>query len=100
MENAYDTVFTIALCVLGIFMFICLARTVIGPTTADRIISVNMIGTIVIMIILVLALMKQEGYLVDIALIYGLLSFLAVVLLTRIFIALNRKRGRGRDHHA
>lgn len=100
MENAYNSVFTIAFCVLSVYMFICLIRAIKGPTTADRIISINMIGTIVIMIILLLALMKNEGYLVDIALIYALLSFLAVVLLTRIFIALNRKRGRGGDRNA
>jgi len=100
VESAYELVFTIALCVLGGYMFLCFARAVKGPTTADRIISINMIGTIVIMMIVLLALMMNEGYLVDIALIYALLSFLAVVLLVRIYIALNRKRGGGEDHHA
>ncbi|MBQ3078412.1 MAG: sodium:proton antiporter [Clostridia bacterium] len=100
MENAYELVFTIALCVLGVYMFACLVRAIIGPTTADRVISINMVGTIVIMMILLLALLKNEGYLVDIALIYALLSFLAVVLLVRIFISLNRKRGRKEDPHA
>lgn len=93
MQNAYDIAFTIALCALGLMLFTCLLRLAKGPTTADRVISINMTGTIVIMMIALLALMLNEGYLVDIALIYALLSFLAVVLLTRIYIALNRKRG-------
>ena len=100
MAGAFDAVFTAALVILGIFLAVCLFRAVKGPSTADRIISINMIGTIVIMMILLLSQMMNEGYLVDIAIIYALLSFLAVVLLVRIFIALNRKRGREDDTNA
>lgn len=95
MQSAYNGVFTVALVVLGLLLFVCLFRAVRGPKTADRVISINMTGTIVLMMILLLSQRMREGYLVDIALIYALLSFLAVVLLVRIFIALNRKRGRG-----
>lgn len=100
MAGAFDAVFTAGLVILGLFLAVCLFRAVKGPSTADRVISINMIGTIVIMMILLLSQMMNEGYLVDIALIYALLSFLAVVLLVRIFIALNRKRGREDDSNA
>ena len=92
MAGAYDFVFTGALCALGVLLFACLFRAVKGPGTADRLISVNMTGTVVIIMILFLAMKLDEGYLVDISLIYTLLSFLAVVLLVRIYIALNRRR--------
>ena len=52
-----------------------------------------MTGTVIIAIILILTIMLKEAYLADIALIYALLSFLAVVVLVRIFVALNQKRG-------
>ena len=97
MERAYEIVFTVSLCIFAFYMFICLFRAVKGPSTADRVISINMIGTIVNMIIIVLALMMNEGFLIDIALIYALLSFLAVVLLVRLFISVNAKRGKGED---
>ena len=99
MAEAYDTVFTAALLLLGLGLFACLIRAVRGPSTADRVISVNMAGTLIIMTILLLTLFLKEAYLVDIALIYALISFLAVVLLVRIFVSLNRKRGGedGRD---
>ena len=100
MQSAYNGVFTVALVVLGLLLFVCLFRAVRGPKTADRVISINMTGTIVLMMILLLSQRMREGYLVDIALIYALLSFLAVVLLVRIFIALNRKRGREDDSNA
>ncbi len=50
--------------------------------------------------ILILTIMLKQGYLVDIALIYALLSFLSVVVLVRIFIALNRRRASGEDKNA
>lgn len=97
MERAYEILFSVTLCVLAVYMFICLFRAVKGPSAADRIIAINMIGTIVIMMIVILALMMNEGFLIDIALIYALLSFLAVVLLARLFIANNRLRDKGED---
>ena len=96
MAQAYEFVFVGAICALALCLFACLFRAVKGPSTADRVISINMTGTAVIFIILLLTLFLDEDYLADIALIYALLSFLAVVLLGRIFVSLNRKR-RGED---
>ena len=90
MTQSYTTVFTIVLVVLGVLMLACLLRAILGPRTADRIISINMTGTIAIMIIAVLSVMLRESYLLDIAVIYTLLSFLAVVVLVKIFIGAYR----------
>ncbi len=100
MASAYDILFTSVLTILGIFMFICLFRAVIGPSTADRVISINMIGGIVIMLIVLLSLIMNEGFLVDMAIIYALLSFLAVVILVRIYIVINARREKEEDHNA
>ena len=100
MERAYEIVFTVTLCIFAFYMFICLFRAVKGPSTSDRVISINMIGTLVNMIIIVLALMMNEGFLIDIALIYALLSFLAVVLLVRLFITANAKKRKEEDENA
>ena len=100
MASAYDILFTSVLAIFGVFMFICLFRAVIGPTTADRVISINMIGGIVIMLIILLSLMMNEGFLVDMAVIYALLSFLAVVILGRIYIFINKRREKEEDRNA
>ena len=100
MASAYDILFTSVLAIFGVFMFICLFRAVIGSTTADRVISINMIGGIVIMLIILLSLMMNEGFLVDMAVIYALLSFLAVVILGRIYITINIRREKEEDHNA
>ena len=36
--------------------------------------------------IAILALMQEEGYLVDICLIYAMISFLAVIVLTKVYM--------------
>ena len=100
MDALYELVMTVALIVCGIALFFCLFRAIKGPSTADRLIAVNMTGTVVVAMILVLTVMLEEGYLADIALIYALLSFLAVMVLARIFVALNRQRGEKEAPHA
>ena len=50
-----------------------------------------MITTMVIVMIGVLAVLKDESYLVDICLIYALISFLAVVVLSRIYTGVYRE---------
>ena len=47
--------------------------------------------------ICVLAFLMNEGYLVDIAMIYTMLSFLAVVLLTKIYMGVYREKRRRRE---
>ena len=92
MDNLYTALMQGAMIVLGLCLFVCLFRAVKGPTMADRIVAVNMTGTFVITIILFLSLLMHEDYLVDIALIYAMLSFLAVVLLCRIYIGIYRAK--------
>ena len=92
MDNLYAVLMQGAMIILGLCLFVCLYRAVRGPETSDRIIAINMIGTITIALIILLSLLMQEGYLMDIALIYAMLSFLAVVLLCKIYIGILRAR--------
>ncbi len=78
--------------ILSILLFLCLVRAIIGPKIADRIVSVNMMGTITIVIIAVLTVLLNEGYLADICIIYAMISFLAVVVLTMIYMGIYNKR--------
>ena len=54
------------LSVLAVMLLLCLIRAVIGPRIADRLLAVNMMGTIVMVSIALLAVVKDQGYLVDI----------------------------------
>ena len=83
------------LSVLAVMLVLCLIRAVKGPRIADRLVAVNMMGTMVMVSIAILAVVKDQGYLVDICLIYALISFLAVVVLTRIYTGVYRE---AKDH--
>ncbi len=101
LERAYNILFTTALIVLAILVMLCLVRAIIGPRIADRIVSVNMTGTMVIVMIAILALMLEEGYLVDICIIYAMISFLAVIVLVRVYMGVYRqgKEERQEEKH-
>lgn len=86
LGTAYNIVFSIALCFLAVMIILCLIRAIIGPKVADRIVATNMMGTMVMVIIGILALMLEEGYLADICIIYAMISFLAVIVLTRVYM--------------
>lgn len=81
-----------ALIFLALLIFLSLLRAVLGPSVADRIVAVNTIGTMVMVIIAILAFLLHEGYLVDICLIYAMVSFLAVIVLTKVYLGVYRQR--------
>lgn len=106
LAGAYRILFVAVLIFLAVLLMLCLVRAIIGPRIADRIVAVNMMGTMVMVIIAVLAVMMQEGYLVDICLIYAMISFLAVIVLTKVYMGVylekkekeeNQNAGGGMD---
>ena len=88
--------FVVILIYLACLLVLCLLRAVKGPSIADRLMAVNMMGTMVMVIISILALYLQEGYLVDICLIYAMISFLAVVVLTKVYTGVYLEREQNR----
>lgn len=79
---------------LGICMIACLIAAIRGPELGDRIVAANMIGTLTIVVICLLSYTLNESWLLDVALIYTMISFLAVVVLTRIFIRRYKNHGK------
>lgn len=98
-----DKVLMAVLILLIILVFLCLLRAVKGPSVADRIVSVNMMSTMVMVIIAVMAVLLGEGYLADICLIYAMISFLAVVVLTKVYMGVyiqsKREREKKEEEH-
>ena len=90
MSAAYETLFTITLSILSVLLFPCLLRAIRGPRIADRVVAVNMIGTMTMLAIAVLSMaLPHQSYLLDVCLIYVMISFLAVVVLSKIYITVH-----------
>ena len=85
IEQVYDILLAAAVIVLALLIIVSMVRSVLGPGIADRIIAVNMTGTMIIMIIAILSVYLDENYLVDVCLIYAMLSFLGVVVLCKVY---------------
>ena len=78
---------------LSITIFACLLRAILGPRFTDRIIAANIIGTKTIALISIMSLIVGEDYLVDICLIYAIISFMSVVVLARSIIEQKHRSG-------
>lgn len=64
-----------------------LYRAVVGPTTPDRIVAVNVVGTTTVVVIALLAAGLGEPAFLDVALVYALLNFLLSVGLAKFAVA-------------
>ena len=90
--EAYTCLYTGALVILAILIGVMLIRSIQGPGVTDRILSINMIGTMVISCIVVLYAYLGESYLLDVALIYTMISFVTVLVLASVYIPAKPKR--------
>ena len=99
MEQILDIFLPIVIAIFAVLTFLCLIRALKGPEISDRVICVNMIGTLVIMIIAVLTVFLGEAWLADIAAVYAMISFLAVVVLTKIYIGVYREKHSKEDQN-
>ncbi len=91
LVQQFDWIFHIMLVILAVMFILCLIRAIIGPRLADRLVAVNMIGTMVMVSISILAVLMEESYLADICLIYAMISFLAIVVLTKVYTGVYMK---------
>ena len=77
------TVYTVILAALSFIILLVIARAVIGPTIWDRLLALNMIASKVLLAIVLLALILELNYLLDIAMVYAVLGFIGTVLIAR-----------------
>ena len=68
------------LMVLAVAMFY---RAIKGPTTQDRVLAVNVLGTNTVIVLALLAEGLSEPSLLDIALVYALLNFLMAIAISK-----------------
>ena len=95
INKCYDVLFTGVLIALALSVVVTLIYIIRSHLTVDRIIGINLIGTIVVIAIAVLTHLLGQAYLADVAIVYVVMSFIAVMMLCRIYINLYHRRGKG-----
>ena len=78
-----NTILTAALVLILASLFISLIRFIKGPTTVDRVISFDVMTISSIAHIALIAFFSSRIIYLDIAIVYGLLSFLGVLIVAR-----------------
>ena len=85
MADTGLTEITIIITALLIFFSIVfgIIRLVIGPDTVDRVVAIDLLTIVTIALIALLAHQGERFIYLDVALVYGLLSFLGVLAVAR-----------------
>jgi multicomponent Na+:H+ antiporter subunit F len=78
-----DFLITLAAALAGIAFLLALWRFMKGPTPADRVIAFDVLTIVSITGIVGSALVERRIIYLDVALVYGLLSFLGVIVVAR-----------------
>ncbi|WP_287155386.1 monovalent cation/H+ antiporter complex subunit F [Candidatus Solincola tengchongensis] len=78
-----DEFLTAIALIIGLNAFICLYRAAVGPTTQDRVLGVNIVGTKTLVVVILVTYILAENYFLDVAIVYALLLFVVTVALSR-----------------
>ena len=79
----HNIVLNIALVIMIAAIVVAVVRFLAGPQTTDRIIAFDVMTISSLSLIAMLAWIMQRGIYLDIAIVYGLLSFMGVVIIAR-----------------
>jgi multicomponent Na+:H+ antiporter subunit F len=71
--------FEIALIALILLSGMIFIRVIIGPSITDRVISINVLGTKVSMMIILLSFITNQESYVSVALIFAMIAFVATI---------------------
>ena len=68
---------------IGLGLLFAFTRLLLGPTPADRVVSLDTFNVIVIGVIALLALTFNNSLYLDIAIVYGILAFIETIVFAR-----------------
>ena len=97
IDNCYEILFWGVLAALAVCVVVALVYIFRSKLTVDRIIGINLIGTTVVITIALLTFVLGEPFLADVAMIYVVISFIAVMTLCRIYINLYARRRKEKE---
>lgn len=71
--------FIAAIAAIAVTMLLLLLRALLGPTTYDRILAINLFGTKTVLFIAVLCFLIDRPSFIDVALVYALINFIGTL---------------------
>ena len=65
---------------------LCLYRIAHGPTASDRVVAIDIIGTVVVGFVAILTVVTGLEYLLDVALVWALISWVGTLALAKYLV--------------
>jgi multicomponent Na+:H+ antiporter subunit F len=70
---------------LGIAATLAIIRATLGPTSFDRVLAVNAVGSIAVLLIAVYGFFARRPAFLDIAMLYALINFIGTIAILKFF---------------
>ena len=96
-DKAVEYLLICGMSFLALTIFFCLFFAVRGPRLTDKIIATNMIAVKTIILVVLVALYINEGYIIDIAMLFALICFLCTFVFTRLILQFIYSKPEGAD---
>ena len=64
---------------------VSMVRLVVGPTVADRMIGLNLVGAQILALLVVISVRADRSIYLDVALVYDIFGFIGILAMTRFF---------------
>lgn len=81
-----NIILIVTMILMAIFMLVGLVISIIGPRFTDRLIVVSAINTVINIFMVVLSVYSGMSYMVDVALVYSVIGFLAIAVLAKLYM--------------
>ena len=75
----------ITLTALGVAATLAIIRATLGPTSFDRVLAVNSVGSIAVLLIAVYGFFDGRPAFLDIAMLYALINFIGTIAILKFF---------------
>lgn len=92
---AFSSFLDFALVILAVFLALAVLRAVTGKSLSNMVLGVSMSMTLVVLMVLIFAVKSSLYYLIDIALLFALLSIFIVEILSRILLSYKSRNKEG-----
>ena len=77
------TIWLFAVLFMVALMLLAMVRLVKGPTSADRVVALDAVNTLVVAAMIVLGVVIHQFIFIDVAIIYALLSFVGTLYIAK-----------------
>ncbi len=78
-----EMIIHVAVAIMGLAMFLAMIRFVKGPSVVDRVVAFDSLTVTSLVIISIIAVLSNRMIYFDVAIVYGLLSFIGVIVVAK-----------------